>query len=183
MSLESWNQRYAAGEKLDEPHAPLVEQFAAKLAPGAALDLACGAGRNALYLAERGWRVTAVDGSPIALEHLRKRARAKRLSLDIRLADLERGEFQLPANSCDLLLDILYLQRDLIPAIRAAVRPGGVAIATALLATSDQPQGTPIRAARGELRALFDGWAVLHYNEDSAACLVARKPENQREFK
>ena len=176
MSLETWNQRYAAGEKLDEPHAPLVERFAAELTPGAALDLACGPGRNALYLAERGWRVTAVDGSAIALEHLRKRAQAKRLALDISLADLERREFQLPVNSYDLVLDILYLQRDLIPQIQAALRPGGLVIATVLLASGDQPQATATRAAPGELRALFPDWEILHYRETSIAELVAVKP-------
>jgi SAM-dependent methyltransferase len=176
LSLESWNQRYAAGEKLDEPHAPLVEQFVVALEPGAALDLACGPGRNAQYLAERGWRVTAVDGSAVALEHLRQRAQAKRLELDIRLADLERGEFRFPVNSYDLVLDILYLQRDLIPQIQSALRPGGLLIATVLLAPSDEPRPTPTRATPGELRALFRGWRVLHYRETSVAELVAAKP-------
>jgi SAM-dependent methyltransferase len=176
LSLESWNQRYAAGEKLDEPHAPLVEQFVAALEPGTALDLACGPGRNAQYLAELGWRVTAVDGSAVALEHLRRRAEAKRLELDIRLADLERGEFQFPVNSHDLVLDILYLQRDLIPPIQSALRPGGLLIATVLLAPGDPPCPTPTRAAPGELLTLFAGWRILHYRESSVAEIVAAKP-------
>jgi tellurite methyltransferase len=178
LSLETWNQRYAAGEKLDEPHSPLVERFAGTLTPGTALDLACGLGRNALYLADHGWRVVAVDGSAVALEHLRKRAQAERLVVDIRLADLERGEFKFPVNSCDLVLDILYLQRDLIPQIQAALRPGGIVIATVLLATGDQPHGTATRAAPGELRGFFPDWEILHYQESSVAELVAMKPGN-----
>lgn len=174
MSLESWNRRYAAGEKLDEAHALLVERFAAGLPPGDALDLACGPGRNALYLAELGWRVTAVDGSAIAIEHQRERARAKRLAIDIHCADLERGEFAIAAESYDLVLDILYLQRDLIPAIQRGLRPGGLIIATVLVAKS----GTPTRATPGELRALFTGWNVLHDSEKEASAeLVALKPK------
>lgn len=181
MSLEDWNRRYAAGEKLDDPAAPLVKRFAASLKPGSALDLACGPGGNALYLAERGWRVTAVDGSSIAIEHLRRCAALKQFSIDIQLADLERGEFQIPANSYDLVLDILYLQRDLIPAIQSAVRPGGLVIAAVLLANPDQQEGTATRAAPGELRSLFSGWNILHYFESggesrSIAELVAAKP-------
>lgn len=174
MSIESWNRRYAVGEKLDEAHSPLVECFVSGRPPGDALDLACGPGRNALYLAALGWRVTAVDGSAIAIEHLRRCAEAKRLPVDIRTADLERGEFEIAAESYDLVLDILYLQRDLIPAVQSGLRPGGLAIATVLLAKSS----TPTRATTGELRALFDGWNILHDLEnETTAELVAVKPK------
>ena len=177
MSLESWNRRYAAGEKLDQTHAPLVERFSSGLPPGDALDLACGPGPNALYLAELGWRVTAVDGSPIAIDDLRERARAKRLAIDIHCADLERGEFAIPAESYDLVLDIRYLQRDLIPAMQRGLRPGGMVIATVLVSQS----ATATRARPGELRARFAGWNILHYSENEGtnpiAEMVAVKPK------
>ena len=91
MSIEKWDERYRAGRQLSEAPSPLVQRFVADLAPGTALDLACGPGRNALYLAERGWRVTAVDGSPIAIAKLRER----NSGIDARIADLERGEFRI----------------------------------------------------------------------------------------
>ena len=53
-----------------DPH-PLLVEAASKLTPGRALDLACGTGRNALWLAQHGWDVTAVDASPTAIETLR----------------------------------------------------------------------------------------------------------------
>jgi 2-polyprenyl-3-methyl-5-hydroxy-6-metoxy-1,4-benzoquinol methylase len=62
---ERWNRRYATGDRvhaLAMPSEFLVAEVA-DLAPGAALDLACGTGRNAVWLAQRGWRVTAVDFS------------------------------------------------------------------------------------------------------------------------
>jgi tellurite methyltransferase len=185
LSLEEWNQRYRGGEQVFEEPSALVEEFAGSLPAGMALDLACGPGRNALYLAERGWRVTAVDGSPIAIDLLRERARRKKLEIDARVADLERAEFEIPPSAFDLICDCYYLQRSLIPAIQRGLRPGGTAIVIVHLADPDQPQGTPTRATPGELRTYFDGWTILHYYEGRpheschqrvVAELVAQKP-------
>jgi tellurite methyltransferase len=89
MSIGKWNDRYQAGEQVFKSPAPLVVEFAGHLAPGSALDLASGPGRNALYLAERGWRVTALDGSPVAIDLLRHRAREQNLSVEAKVIDLE----------------------------------------------------------------------------------------------
>jgi len=164
LSLEQWNERYRAGEQLFEAPVPLVVKFAGP-APGRALDLAGGSGRNALYLAELGWRVTGVDGSPVAVDVLRARARERGLDIDIHIADLERGEFEIPSGNYDLILDCYYLQRDLIPKMQAAVRPGGMVISIVHLADADQRDGTPKRAYPGELRNYFEGWTILHYRE------------------
>jgi SAM-dependent methyltransferase len=185
LSIQEWDRRYRAGEQCFETPSALVETFASGLPAGAALDLACGPGRNALYLAERGWQVTAVDGSAVAVDLLRERARQKRLIIDARVADLERGEFNIPPAAFDLICDCYYLQRSLIPQIEHGLRPGGTAIVIVHLAGADQPQGTPTRAMPGELRSYFDGWKILHYYEGrpheschqhAVAELVARKP-------
>jgi tellurite methyltransferase len=165
LSIQKWNERYRAGEQLFETPSPLVARFAADLAPGLALDLACGPGRNALYLAEQGWRVTAVDGSPIAIERLRAHARMKNLEIDARVADLERGEFQIQPATYDLICCCYYLQRDLFPPMKSGVRPGGMAIVIVHLTSTDQPEGTPTRARSRELREHFAGWTILHYYE------------------
>ena len=165
MSLEDWNKRYAQGEQLFETPAPLVEQFAGALQPGAALDLACGPGRNALFLAEQGWRVTAVDGSGIAIDTLRERARRKNLKVESCVADLERNEYQIQPGVFDMIVDSYYLQRDLIPGMQRGLRPGGTIIAIVHLADADQIHGTPTRATPGELRGYFKGWRILHYFE------------------
>jgi SAM-dependent methyltransferase len=165
LSIEKWDQRYGAGQQLFETPSPLVQRFVADLAPGAALDLACGPGRHALYLAERGWRVTAVDSSPIAIAKLRER----NAGIDARIADLERGEFQIQPDSYDLICDCLYLQRDLFQQMKAGIRAGGMAIVTVLLADAR----TPTRACPGELRAYFEDWNILHYREQEVAELVA----------
>lgn len=69
MDAEAWDQRYAAAALVwsAEPNR-FVAQECADLAPGRAVDLAAGEGRNAIWLAGRGWRVTAVDFSAVALE-------------------------------------------------------------------------------------------------------------------
>jgi tellurite methyltransferase len=179
--IEEWDQRYRSGEQVFEAPAPLVVQFAGALAPGSALDLACGPGRNARYLAERGWRVTALDGSSVAIGLLR----ASNPAIDAHVADLEAGALEIPPESFDLVLSCYYLQRSLIPQIQSALRPGGLLILIAHLADADQPQGTPTRAYPDELREFFKGWRLLHYREGQpgecghrhgVAELVAQKP-------
>ena len=160
MSIDVWNRRYLAGEHLSDAPSPLVVRFAAGLTPGAALDLACGPGRNALYLAERGWQVTAVDGSPIAIAKLRER----NAGIDARIADLERGEFQILPDSYELVCDCLYFQPDLFAPMKMGVRRGGMVIVTALLT----------RARPGEVHEYFQDWKILHDREDGeTAELVA----------
>ena len=185
MSIEQWNQRYRAGEQLFTEPSPLVKRYSRELEPGRALDLACGVGRNALYLAQNSWQVTAVDGSPLAIEILQQRAREQKCHVDARVADLERGEFEIEPGAYGLICDCYYLQRSLIPKMQSGVRPGGIVVAIVHLADPDQPQGTPTRARPGELRAFFADWKILHEYEGTSreAChqrpvaeLVAQKP-------
>jgi SAM-dependent methyltransferase len=186
--IEDWNQRYRSGEQVFENPAPLVVQFAGGLTPGRALDLAAGAGRNALYLAEHGWDVTAVDGSPVAIDLLLGRARERNLlmdAIDAKVADLEAGEFEVPPQSFNLVLSCYFLQRSLIPVMKSALTPGGLLIMIVHVTDADQPQGTPTRAYPGELGSFFEGWRILHYREGepgesahrhAVAELVALKP-------
>ena len=69
-----WDERYRQGETADASPHPLVVDLVSKLKPGRALDVACGLGRHALWLAGRGWKVTAVDSSRVAIEVQRRRS-------------------------------------------------------------------------------------------------------------
>jgi tellurite methyltransferase len=180
-TVSEWDDRYRAGQYAVDKPIPLVLEFTQALTPGVALDLACGPGRNAIYLAKRGWSVTAVDGSRVATDLLRR----SDPSIDAHLANLESGEFIIAPEAFDLVLSCYYLQRSLIPAINAALRPRGLLIMVVLLAGADQPQGTPTRAFPDELRAFFPDWTILHYREGepgefghrhAVAELVAQKP-------
>jgi tellurite methyltransferase len=188
MTIQEWNDRYRTGERAaDDSEAaptPLLVHLADELEPGTALDLACGAGRNALYLAKRGWRVTAVDGAPAAIEILRARAAERNLLVETMVADLESPEFSIPAGAWDLIAVCYYLQRDLFPAIRRALRPRGVVLAIVHIGEEGEAP-TPKRALRGELRSYFVGWEILHEHEGkpadpahrrSVAEIIARRP-------
>jgi tellurite methyltransferase len=176
LSIEQWNQRYRAGEQLFDEPSPLVTRFSGELKPSRALDLACGPGRNSLYLAEQGWHVTAVDGSALAIEILRERAARRNLAIDIRVSDLEQGPFAIEPGAYELICDCYYLQRSLIPKMQAGVRPGGLVIAIVHLADADQPQGTPTRAQPGELRRYFEGWKILHAYEGQSREVCHQRP-------
>ena len=129
FAREDWNARYASRELLwsAEPNRLFASEVEG-LEPGRALDLACGEGRNAVWLAERGWRVTAVDFSDVALEKARRLAGSRGVEVEWVLADVldfapERQAFDLVA--------LLYLQlphEELGRAVGAAVdavAPGG----------------------------------------------------------
>jgi len=185
LNLREWDQRYRGCEQVFDEPVPLVVKIAERLPAGDALDLACGAGRNALHLAARGWRVTAVDGAPAAVEVMRQRAAERGLAVDARVVDLQRSEFVIQPEAYDLICDSYYLQRDLFPKMKAGVRPGGVVISIVHLADADQPRGTARLAYPGELRGFFDSWTVLEYREGdpSEPChkrpvaeIAARKP-------
>jgi SAM-dependent methyltransferase len=160
-----WDQHYSDSAKLDFAPAPLLVEVAEFLPPGRALDLACGAGRNALFLASLGWQVTAVDRSAMGIRLLRERA--KGLAIDARIADLESGGFAIEPAAYDLICDFYYLQRDLFPAIREGVRPGGVFTGAFHLFQKERAARYVLNA--GELRGEFHGWKILFYSESPEA--------------
>jgi tellurite methyltransferase len=150
--------------------------YAGELRPGKALDLACGSGRHAVWLAEREWRVTAVDISASAIATLKERAAA----IDARVADLEKGEYPIEPSVWDLVLIIRYLQRDLFAPAKLGVKSGGVLIASVLLENPAQPEAR-FRAKPGELRRYFEDWEILHFAEGESgqhrvAEIAARRP-------
>ena len=156
-----WNAHYADPGFHDSAPDPLVVMLADSLPPGRALDLACGAGRHAIHLSRLGWQVVAVDSAPSAVERVRLAAPA----VGARVADLEHGGFLIEPNAFDLICDFYYLQRDLFPAIREGVRPGGAfAGAIHLLEPGRRPE---FSLPPGQLRNEFAGWKILFYSEGS----------------
>jgi SAM-dependent methyltransferase len=135
FAREDWNARYAQKELVwsAEPN----RRFAAEVAglpPGRALDLACGEGRNAVWLAERGWRVTGVDFSDVALAKAAGLAAGRGVEVDWVVADVL--DYQPEPRAFDLVA-VLYLQLprdDVLSAVRGAVNavaPGGTLVVLA----------------------------------------------------
>lgn len=176
MDIQGWEKMYRSGERggEDEPTILLVET-AEHRAPGAAADLACGTGRNALYLASLGWNVTGIDGSAKAIALLKERSQLLALPVQTQIADLTSDDFTLPTDSFDLVLIAYYLQRDLLPKAKAATRPGGVLISIAHIPEPNEAWSSK-RAAPGELRELFNDWKVLWEYEGPSRDPAHRRP-------
>ena len=170
MEIRGWDERYRAeGVKHSTP-APLLVETASKLKPGQALDLACGTGRNAVWLAEHGWKVTAVDGSPSAIEIIQKHCPA----VDARVADLEKHEFPIAEASWDLIVVAYYLQRDLFESVKRGLKPGGVALVIVHMVEPGHEQSR-FSVQPGELAKYFEGWEILHSYEGKP-----KDPEHKR---
>ncbi len=142
---------------------PLLVETAQKLEPGRALDLACGTGRNAVWLAEHGWKVTAVDRTPIAIP-----------AVDTHVADLEKHEFPILEAAWDLIAVCHYLQRDLFEPVKRGVKPGGIALAIVHMFEPGHEQSR-FSVQPGELAKYFEGWEILHYREGKPS-----DPEHKR---
>ena len=188
--IRRWDERYARLEGLSSvaPSPPLPEALPG-LAPGLALDLACGAGRNSIFLAERGWRVQALDGSRPGLARMMEEARRRAVdgAIEPRLVDLEEPGFALPEAGWDLICDFYFLHRPLFEQIRRAVRPGGT-FAAAIQVRSRPAERGRFLLEPGELPALVLSWgweilldrevAALSDQRHATAELIARCPRD-----
>ncbi|HEY4620973.1 MAG TPA: class I SAM-dependent methyltransferase [Gaiellaceae bacterium] len=132
MRREEWDRKYAESEHREhlwgaEPNRSFAAE-AADLAPGTALDLACGEGRNAVWLAGRGWRVTGVDFSDVAIANARELAARRGVDVELVCADLL--DYEPDPGAHDLVL-VLYLhvpaaeRRLVLERAASALTPGG----------------------------------------------------------
>ncbi len=195
--LDAWPGPVSSGRTRGGPHphgiAPssfLVENFDL-LPKGVALDLGMGEGRNAIYLATRGFDVDGVDPSPQAVA--RARAAARQLGAPIRavVGNPEDGTYIIPLDAYDVIVVFNYLHRPLFNDIRDGLRPGGVVVyqGFTLEQANCGPPTDPERLLRpGELKEVFKDWTVLRYREAvgpsrregsvrAVAGIVARKPD------
>jgi SAM-dependent methyltransferase len=161
-----WEARYRAGDRPhDGPPSLLLRRWVPLLRKGRALDVATGLGRNAIFLARQGYRVDAVDIAPLGLAEAARRARRARVRVRWIEADLD--DYVLPVGRYALVLNAFFLKRRLIPALRRAVRPGGVCVIETHLEGQEAggPRGKAHRLRRGELLRWFRGWEILELGE------------------
>jgi SAM-dependent methyltransferase len=160
-----WNQKYRQKDYPSEPSG-IVKDFFGLARGKAALDIAAGTGRNALFLAGLGFTVDAVDISDAALALLSGCHRAVRTIC----ADLDT--FDLPVKRYDLILNILFLNRRLFPQICEGLKPGGLLIFETLLEQPgrDEPSGhrRDYFLRENELLHSFLSLRILYYREQCA---------------
>lgn len=167
-----WNQRYESEDSfLGERPSPFltreIERIKA-LSPGrTALDIACGEGRNSLFLAQHGFRVTGLDISDIGLAKGRSRALAKGMDVDFQMVDLDSFTVK---GSYDLILNFNFLMRELIPTEIACLNPGGVLLFDTIMASEQllQNHKPSYLLQPGELYRIFEAFSGdILFSEES----------------
>jgi SAM-dependent methyltransferase len=173
-----WDLKYEEGlPSLTEPDPFFISAYERFVVPsfpkaGAALDLAGGLGRHSLWLAKRGWQVTVVDLSDVAIEKLSRAALDLNVKLELLVQDASRYNFQ-PARF-DLVVLFYHLDRGLFPEIVSALKPGGLLISKMSLRWNagensvERPtvvctDSRPLR--RDELPSLVPELHVLYHQE------------------
>jgi tellurite methyltransferase len=165
---QKWDSLYSAPHDLTiEPAGLLVEHRHLIPREGRALDLACGMGANALYLAGLGLETMAWDLSPVAIEVLQNESRARGLELTAEVRDLSATT--LPENSFDLIYVGNFLERSLCPQIEQALRPGGLLFYQTWVL--DKPSGKgpanpDFLLTENELLQLFAGLRVRYFRDE-----------------
>lgn len=167
---QRWDEKYQAKAVPDKiaPDSWLIEKVSG-LQPGRALEFACGLGHNAIWLAQQGWQVDAVDISAVGLAHAEKLSQASGAQVNWIAADLD--EFTPAAESFDLAVVFRFLDRSRLPEIlRHALRPQGRLIyesfTVAHINRPDSHMKNPAFALQpGELPRLFPQFEVVSYSE------------------
>jgi SAM-dependent methyltransferase len=170
---KKWDIRYAKDLGSTEPSS-ILTQYWPLASVGKALDIACGNGRNSVFLAERGFAVDAVDISIVATDQLE----GKHPNINVICVDLDTWE--IPLNRYQLIVNIRFLDRRLFPLIRDGLRFGGIVIFESFLDGE-----TDIYCLKQEeLIRAFESLNIVYYKEkkidpagkfDRIASLVARK--------
>ena len=171
---KKWDARYSKDLGNTEPSSILMK-YCFLSSVGKALDIACGNGRNSIFLAEKGFVVDAVDISRVATEQLAGR----RQNINAICTDLDTWNVQ--PNNYELIVNIRFLERRLFPMIHDGLKPGGLLIFESFL---DGIRET-YRLKQNELLRAFHSFQIVYYEEKKAqhaekfqriASLVAIKP-------
>ncbi len=166
-----WNRRFESEESYLGAHpSPLLAREIARirsLVPGKrALDIACGEGRNSIFLAQQGFLVKALDISDVALGKAARRAEEAGVLVDFQQVDLDEYRFR---EQFDLIINFNFLLRELIPAAARALSEGGLLIIDTIMESPEllESHNPAYLLRRGELRKICEGLEgeVLFYEE------------------
>lgn len=162
-----WEHRYASGGYQPRTWtSPFLAEWLPRVPVGAALDIACGAGRNALALAAAGFETTAIDISETAIAMGRQSAAERGLAINWQVADLD--SLPIEPGSLDLITSFRFRSESLWPRLVAGLKPDGWLIAEHHFTTSVAVAGPPtetFRLAPGEYLRAFGSLRIIHYSE------------------
>jgi tellurite methyltransferase len=164
-----WDERFRKKEfALGKEPNPFLKKHIRLLPKGKALDMAAGEGRNAVFLAQNGFEVDALDISEKGLKKAQKLARDKGVKINTLLVDLD--QYQIEKERYDLIANFYFLKRRLIPRIKKGLKKGGkVIFETYLLEHRTLGTGGPKQAKYflkpNELLRLFKNFRILFYRE------------------
>ena len=179
---ERWDKKYKNNNPIPSKIAEVVEKYSLLAKGRKALDIACGTGRNAKFLAKQGFEVDALDISSVALESLKDIE-------NIRTKEVDFDNYRLKENAYDLIVCTYYLNRSLFPQIEKALKEDGLFIFETFMHHPDNtkvPSNRSFLLEDGELEITFDArYELLHLREfmDEISCgdkamksaMVARK--------
>ena len=180
---ERWDARFAKSDYvMGKDPISFLAAHVDLLPKGKALDLAMGEGRNGVFLAGKGFQVEGLDISPKGLEKAQKLAAEKHVSIETKAVDLE--QYQLERDAYDVVVCTYYLQRDLVPQIKSALKSGGVAVIETY--NLDYLKYNPRfrrewTLEKNELLDWFKDFKILRYQEidngkEAYSSIMAQKP-------
>jgi tellurite methyltransferase len=167
---DKWDERYRSGAYEDRTHpTELLAEWVPRLPRGRALDVACGAGRNALFLAAHGYSVDALDISAVGLARARDDAERRGLEVNWICGDLEEtADEALPHGPYDVIVWVRFVNHALLPRLAARLAPGGHLLCEQHLVSSAEvagPRNPAFRYEPEQLRRSAAGLRVVHYRE------------------
>jgi 2-polyprenyl-3-methyl-5-hydroxy-6-metoxy-1,4-benzoquinol methylase len=181
---EKWDRIYSQDEPGKETPTTVLAKNAFLLPPaGDALDLASGLGANAIFLAEHGLKVTALDISATAIEKLKAYADHRQLSIDARQEAITPGSLQYAA--FDVIVISRFLDRSLKDAIIGALKPGGLLFYqtfTRLKVAAEGPNNPAYLLETNELLDLFSPLRTVFYRENAAIGDIRQGLRNEAQF-
>jgi SAM-dependent methyltransferase len=140
-----------------------------------ALDLGCGGGRDAVFLAKQGWQVTAIDQQAAVIKRAKQLANRSGAAVKWKCCDL-KTEGCLPQTDFDLVLMVRYLNRELFASLRQAIRPGGYLLIQTFAEGAEafgSPKNPNFLLAPGELAEVFGDFSII---VDRIDCLADGRP-------
>ncbi len=177
LAHKGWLEIGEGSRRLWQP-APVVklfvDQYSQSVGAKKGLDLACGAGRDSLYLAQQGWQMSAIDYSQSALDKLQRLCGSLNLKVDTQKLDLEKHFADLldQGNRFDLVLVVRYLHRPLLKQLPLLLNPHGILVYQTFMQGCEafgSPKNPRFLLRRGELAEVFKNFKILHDQQENLA--------------